>query len=83
MAAVTPFVEDTAICQVAEAHGLRVQRMGGIKITDAAAIRAAGLVRETPDYAAIRRRLEAGQTVEGAQLGEIEYFLRRMEEAHE
>lgn len=72
-----PFEEDQSICRVAESLGLELSRRDGIVITDEKLIKAAGLVREVPDYTRIRKLLEAGAVVEGVELGSTEYILRR------
>jgi hypothetical protein len=72
-----PFGEDSAVCALAESLGLVLSRRDGIEITDEAAIKAAGLMRQTPDYAAIRKALRDGAEVPGARAGGVEYVLRR------
>lgn len=72
----SPFDEDCIITQAAEAAGLDVRRSRVIEITDMRAIKAAGLVKESADYARIRRLLEDGETVNGAELRGVEYVLR-------
>lgn len=75
----TPFDEDTAVCQVAQRFGLTMARYETIEIYDEAAIAQAGLMRETPDYARIRRALVAGVPIQGARRGAIQYSLKRRE----
>ena len=71
------FDEDAAVCKLAETLGLALSRMDAIEITDERAIAAAGLMRQTPDYPAIRKALNAGAMVEGARWKGVEYILRR------
>jgi hypothetical protein len=71
-----PFEEDAMVCRVAESLGLELSRRFGIVVTDEKLIKAAGLMRESPDYARIRKLLDAGAAVEGVELGGTEYILR-------
>lgn len=73
----TPFAEDTALCELAERFGLEMARYDAIEITDTAAIQRAGLMRETPDYARIRKALQDGGEVAGARLSGVQYTLKR------
>ena len=75
-----PFQEDALVCELAEGLGLTLQRRDAIEITDEKALKLAGLMREVPDYAAIRKALHAGAEVPGAVRKGIEYVLRRGEE---
>jgi hypothetical protein len=70
------FEEDSAVTTAAEATGMEVYRRQSVVISDPDAIKAAGLVRETPDYPRILRLLKDGVEVPGASLGPIEYTLR-------
>ena len=72
----SPFAEDLAVASAAESAGLQLIRQRPVTISDKAAIKAAGLVRETPDYPRIRKLLESGATVPGASFGPVEYVLR-------
>ena len=73
----TPFTEDSAVLLLARDMGLSVDRRHGVEISDPKAIKAAGLVRETPDYTRIRKLLEDGVPVAGASLAGVEYVIRR------
>jgi len=64
----SPFNEDEAVCRLAENLGLALSRYEAIEITDQAAITAAGLVKTSPDYAAIRKALRDGEDVPGARV---------------
>lgn len=75
-----PFLEDVAVCRLAERHGLLVSRFESIEITDPAALEAAGLVKLGPDYSKIRRAMANGASVPGVKLGAVEYKLRKMSE---
>jgi hypothetical protein len=77
MASGTPFEEDCALLGIMERFGLELERRAGIEITDPAALEAAGLTRRSPDYAKIRRALNDGVAVPGAQLTDVEYVLRK------
>jgi hypothetical protein len=72
-----PFEEDVMVCGLAESLGLELSRRYGIVVTNDAAVKAAGLVRECPDYTRIRKLLDAGAAVEGVELAGTEYILRR------
>jgi|GEM_PF-3549431 len=72
----SPFTEDFAVSKTAEVVGMELIRQRPVTISDKAAIKAAGLMRETPDYPRIRKLLESGATVPGASFGPIEYVLR-------
>jgi hypothetical protein len=74
---VSPYTEDLAVCRLAEATGLELSRRETIEITDQAAIKAAGMMRETPDYSRIRKAIQDGGEVPGAKVGGVEYILRR------
>jgi len=74
---IPPFDEDSLLCHAAELAGLTLSRFQAIEITDESAIKAAGLMRQSPDYPRIRKALEAGTEIAGAKLGGIEYKLRR------
>lgn len=72
-----PFAEDQAVCRVAEETGLTLSRYESIEISDEAAIAAAGLVIQKPDYRRIRKLLADGGEVPGAKLrGVVEYRLK-------
>ncbi len=71
------FSEDLALCLLAEDLHLSLSRYEAIEITDESAIKAAGLMKQTPDYSRIRKALHAGAIVEGARMGAVEYKLRR------
>ena len=73
-----PFLEDMLICEVAEAAGLTISRYESVEITDEAAVKAAGFVRQAIDYSRVRKLLADGVEVPGAKLGGVEYKLRRM-----
>lgn len=73
----TPFEEDFAIGRSAQRFGLQMERRQAVVITDLKAVQAAGLTRVSPDYSRIRRLLDDGATVAGAELGGVEYVLRR------
>jgi len=73
----SPFEEDAAVCALAEDLNLGLSRYEAIEITDEAAIKEAGLMKQSPDYAAIRRALNAGVEVPGARVRGVEYILRR------
>jgi hypothetical protein len=75
----SPYSEDQAICQLAEDLGLELSRFQTIEIYDESLIAAAGLMKQTPDYARIRKALRAGESVEGARFAGVEYKLRRKE----
>jgi hypothetical protein len=77
MSAGTPFEEDCAVLGMIERFGLNLDRRVAIEITDTAALEAAGLMRRCPDYAKIRRALNDGVAVPGAQLAGVEYVLRK------
>jgi hypothetical protein len=77
MAAGTPFEEDCALLGVIDRFGLELDRRTGIEITDTAALERTGLMRKSPDYAKIRRLLNDGVPVAGAQLTGVEYVLRK------
>jgi hypothetical protein len=72
----SPYTEDMAVCRLAASLGMEVNRRDAIDITDEAAISAAGFTRKTPDYPRIRRAIDDGATVPGAQAGGVEYVLR-------
>lgn len=72
-----PFSEDHLLCRVAEETGLTLSRYESIEISDEAAIAAAGLVCQKPDYRRIRKLLADGGEVPGARLRGIEYRLSR------
>ena len=74
-----PFSEDAAVCKLAEETGLALTRYESIEISDEAAIAAAGLVCQKPDYRRIRKLLSDGAIVEGARVRGVEYILRRTE----
>ncbi len=73
----TPFVEDSAICQLAEDLGLTMSRYQTLEIVDELALKEAGLMRQSPDYSRIRKALREGGTVPGVRQGGVEYKLRR------
>lgn len=73
----TAFEEDSAACELAARLGLSLSRFESIEITDEAAIRAAGLMCQTPDYPRIRKLLANDATVPGVRVGAVEYKLRR------
>jgi hypothetical protein len=73
----SPLSEDSAVCRLAESLGLSLTRRDGIEITDEAAIKAAGLTREVPDYKRIRKLLMDGGTVPGATMGRVQFILGR------
>ena len=74
-----PFQEDCGACAIAESLGLSLSRRDVVDIADLAAIKAAGLMRECPDYSRIRKLLADGVEVPGATMGgAVEYILRRL-----
>lgn len=74
----TPFDEDVLVCLLAERHDLLLSRYQEIEITDAKALSLAGMMRETPDYLKIRKALQLGHSVKGAQMGGgVRYTLKR------
>lgn len=72
-----PFEEDDAVCRVAESLGLELSRYDAIEITDEAAIAAAGMTCQKPDYSRIRKALRDGVDVPGVRVRGVEYILRR------
>jgi hypothetical protein len=76
-----PFPEDCAVCELAAALALEVSRYERVEITDLAAVKAAGLMKQAPDYQRIGKALRAGAEVPGAALGAVEYRLRRNRDA--
>ena len=72
-----PFEEDQAVCQLAEDLGLYLSRYEAIEITDERAIAEAGLMKQSPDYARIRKSIKDGAEVAGARVRGVEYILRR------
>ena len=72
-----PFEEDQAVCQLAEDLGLGLSRYEAIEITDERAIAEAGLMKQSPDYARIRKAIKDGAEVAGARVRGVEYILRR------
>jgi len=74
-----PFSEDQAVCKLAGETGLSLTRYEAVEICDEAAIEAAGLVCQKPDYRRIRKLLAGGATVPGARIRGVEYILRRTE----
>lgn len=75
------FAEDAVISAAAESLGLKIDRRAKVIITNEAAIKKAGLMRECPDLIRIRKLLEDGTAIEGAELGRIEFVLRRPQES--
>ena len=73
----TPFEEDCALLGFLERFGLDLDRRVSMEITDLKALEENGLMRKCPDYAKIRRLLNEGATVPGAQLAGVEYVLRK------
>jgi hypothetical protein len=72
-----PFLEDAALCQVAERFGLELSRYRGIEVLDEVALGAAGLMRPSPDYPKIRKALDEGRTVPGVRDVGTKYTLQR------
>lgn len=73
----TPFSEDCVIAGAARLTGMEVIRSTQIIITDRKALDEQGLLRKSPDYSEIRRLLNSGADVRGAELGAVEYILRK------
>lgn len=73
----SPFEEDALVCSLSERHGLEIIRTEAITVTDEASLKRQGLMRSTPDYPKIRRLLNSGIPVVGAERGDYEYILRR------
>jgi hypothetical protein len=72
----SPFLEDAAVCRLAENLGLVLSRYDAIEITDEKAIAAAGMTCQKPDYSRIRKALRDGVDVPGARVRGVEYILR-------
>lgn len=77
----TPFEEDCAVQGFLERFDLVLERRVGMEITDLKALEENGLMRKSPDYSKIRRLLNDGAIVRGANLGGVEYVLRRRRES--
>lgn len=76
----TPYEQDQELCQIAEKMNCQIIRSESITVTDLDALRAQNLTKGSPDYAAIRRLLNKGKTVEGIETGDVEYVLRKRPE---
>ncbi len=76
-----PFGEDLAVCQLAEDLGFELIRYDGIQVTDEAELKAAGLMRQCPDYSRIRKLLLDGVQVPGVREAGVEYKLKRTRSA--
>src|ERR1044071_4801699 len=77
----TPFAEDTAAHRFAAALGFELVRNRPIDIYDENALAEAGwmVTRQAPNYAGIRKALQAGEIVQGARWRGVEYVLRSIE----
>ena len=75
----TPLHEDAIVTTAAAALECYVIRRRSVRVSNAAAVKAAGFVRASIDYSKLRKMLEDGVPVEGAELGDYEYVLCRSE----
>jgi len=77
----TPFAEDTAAHRLAAALGFELVRNRPIDIYDENALAEGGwmITLQAPDYARIRKALQAGEIVQGARWRGVEYALRSIE----
>lgn len=75
---INPFSEGSLLWEIAETLGMVVTQRDGIRVTDEAALRTQKLMRTTaiPDYSKIRRLIQDGTPVEGAERTGLEYVLR-------
>ncbi len=76
-----PFGEDLAICQLADDLGFELIRYDRIEVIDEAELKAAGLMRQCPDYSRIRKLLLDGVQVPGVRQAGVEYKLKRTRSA--